>query len=104
KQRSTFVHGAILRHNEASDQHILNVEPTQRLPFAEELLYSNDLISIDTLSRRSILTFLATSGEQELDSKLFNFDEFKVYRQRISDAQISLPKKTWVGIRHLRPM
>lgn len=101
KQRSAFVHGAILRHNEASEQEFLTVEPAKELPFAEELLYSNDLISIDSLCRRSILTFLAKSAHEELNVSLFRFDCFKVYRQRLSSAHVSLPKKTWVGFRHL---
>lgn len=101
KQRSAFVHSAILRHNEASEQNILTVEPAGALPYAKELLYSNDLISMDSLCRRSLLTYLARSAQDELNVALFKFDKFKVYRQHVSSAHVSLPKNTWVNLGHL---
>jgi hypothetical protein len=99
KQRSTYVHGAVLRHNEDSKQSILNAQPNGTRPYAPELLYQVDLVSISTLARRAILTFMLDEGGGNLDEELFFLRPFKILTDVTLDAQITLPKHTLVGFK-----
>jgi len=97
KQRSAFVHGAILRHGEYHQDYNLPASlPTPNQQYSDLLLYRRDLISLEPLVRNALLNLLSDETCIPLDENLFNLEKLKIYRNIIIESSISLPANTIV--------
>jgi hypothetical protein len=98
EQRSAYVHGARLRHRELTSRSFKNAQPTATAPFAEEYLRELDLRSVEQLTRRAILAFIARESHFELDDELFLLRPFRVMVKMPVRSRISLPANVWVQL------
>lgn len=72
-QRSPFVHGAMLQHEEyKSLGNTIAAEPTEEAPFSETHLYGSDLRAVEHIARRALLVALADRSTSTLDTELFD--------------------------------
>jgi hypothetical protein len=98
EQRSAYVHGAKLRHRELSRRGFRNAQPTATAPFSEEYVRELDLRSMEHLTRRAIVKFMARESKTELDDQVFCFSPFKVMAMMPVNSLISLPANVWVEL------
>jgi hypothetical protein len=98
EQRSAYVHGAKLRHRELTKRGFKNAQPTATAPFSEEHLRQLDLRSIEHLTRRAVIKFMARESKIELDDRVFLFNPFKIMALMPVNSQISLPANVWVQL------
>lgn len=102
KQRSAYVHGATLRHQEYNKGSALDGQPTEQLAYPGILLYQLDLHSLEATARRALLLLLAERAQGEIDDVLFNLSEsFKPAEMPVS-MSVSLSKSAMVRLA-LRP-
>ena len=97
KQRSAFVHGAILRHGEYHQDYNLPASlPTTNQQYSDLFLYRRDLTSLEPLVRNALLILLSEKTGIPLDEKLFYLEKLKIYRDVVIESSISMPKNTIV--------
>jgi hypothetical protein len=80
KQRSAFVHDAILRHAEQENGTQLLGHPGIRKHISDELRFQEDLLSIRDIARRILLVKLLLY-EPKIQDILDKENDFKVHRQ-----------------------
>jgi hypothetical protein len=101
KQRSAFVHGAELRHEEFHNNYSLpKTFPTSNKPVRDIFHYQSDFLSLERITRRVLLEWLCQINGEILDKKLFNLDELGINIVFLGEASINLPKNTWVKLFH----
>jgi hypothetical protein len=98
EQRSAYVHGAKLRHRELTSRSFRNAQPTATAPFSEEYTRELDLRSMERLTRRAIVKFMARESKIELDDQLFCFNPFKVRAIMPANSLVSLPANVLVEL------
>lgn len=100
KHRSAFTHGAVFRHGEYYEGYNLpKAMPTEKSPYSELLIYDQDLLSFERLTRRTLLELLAKKAGMSLEYKILKLDELKIRGYPVFAGSISLPERTWVGLR-----
>lgn len=80
KQRSAFVHDAILRHAEQENGMQLLCHPGKRNYISDELRFHEDLLSIRDIARRILLVKLLVF-EPKIQDILDQETDFKIHRQ-----------------------
>lgn len=97
KQRSAFVHGAMLRHGEYHRDYDLPATlPTQKKQYSDLFLYRRDLMSLEPLVRRALLILLSEKAGIPLDEDIFYLEKLRIYRDIAYEGSITLPARTKV--------
>ena len=104
RQRSSYVHDAILRHNELGTLPSFLARPAGFSTVSEELMFYEELNSIGRLARRQILSRLANQHEEIRDSFRETF-ESKIRYQLGHSGSITVAKAGRpVGVRMQPPV
>ena len=100
KQRSGYVHEAILRHGEFGSATPLSA-PTEKSVISERLAARNRLLTLDFLTRRALLQYLANLAQQKFSSGAYGIDSEKYKCEIGSMSQFVVGSKYLVGIRSM---
>jgi hypothetical protein len=101
KQRSAFVHGAELRHEEFhKGSGLPSAFPTASGPVRDLYFYRQDLSSTERVVRRALLQWLAQKTGQPLDTELFSFADFRIATEIVAESCITLPARVPVAPFH----
>lgn len=106
KQRSSFVHGAELRHEEFYKNYQLpTCFPDINGNIGDKFIYTKDLRAIQLITRRTLIEWLFKKSKITLDKKLLDIDELRINVEIPLESSISLPAKTVVvpfhnGVKH----
>lgn len=100
EQRSAYVHGATLRHNEYFRQHSApSALPTNAKYVSDVFFYGRDLGSIEEIVRQSLLRWLALKSGNELPEKELGIDEIRIERKAGFQTSFRAPPKRIVSLR-----
>jgi hypothetical protein len=92
KQRSAFVHGAEFRHEEYHQGVGLpSAFPTSEEPVRDIYLYQSDLLSLEAVTRRTLLGWIAQKTNVSLDHKLLGLEGMKIRLRSSIDSVVTLP-------------
>lgn len=76
KQRSAYVHGAQLRHDEDSQANgAVPSLPSRDAPLPESQIFSDDLATMQRITRAVLLRWLARASHRSLDDELMRLSE-----------------------------
>ncbi len=99
KQRSAFVHGAELRHEEYHQGVGLPAAfPTAEKPVRDLYFYQSDLISLENVTRRTLLEWIAQKTNTPVDYKLLGLEGLKISFKTFLEGSISLPANRVVAL------
>lgn len=104
KQRSAYVHGAELRHEEYHQGGgLMAILPSADNPVQDLAYYQRDLMSIARIARRTLLNWLANRASRTLDKKLFQIDDSNIIVNIREGASVGLRGGIMAKIDHRLP-
>lgn len=96
KQRSSYVHGAELRHAEFYQGFDLpSCFPTDKYIVRDEFYYKNDSMTIEVITRRILLQWLFKKNNKPVDTITFNLDNSLVTKHHSFEASYVVPN-VWI--------
>ncbi len=91
EQRSSYVHGAVLRHDELhKGMGVPHIQPSARHGYSDVLQYQLDLQALSYLTRKALLFHLSGMAGVELDLKSFDLEKNGLTFGVIAGAQVTL--------------
>jgi hypothetical protein len=98
KQRSAFVHGAQFRHEEYGQWPGLPAQmPTNDAPVRELFEYSQDLTSLASITRRTLLQWLASRSGVKIDLERFFIKADRVTSRLMHAIHVTFPEAAVIG-------
>lgn len=104
KQRSAFVHGAQFRHEEYGQGPGLPAQmPTNDAPVRELFEYSQDLMSLSSITRRTLLQWLEHRSGVTLDLESFFINPDKITVKLKESIHVTFPEPAVIGFAKSAP-
>ena len=98
-QRSAYVHGAVLRHGEATQNSQPVFQPTPRHPFSELLQHKLDLMTLQQLTRHCLLKYLHKLAGLDFSPERFMLEDSPKTSSAIPmSTHLTLPARIPVGL------
>ena len=96
KQRSAFIHGAELRHEEFyQGVGLPKAFPTEKEPVRKTFYYRLDFLSMELIARRTLLSWLSRKNGINLNLEMFNLKESPIEVYSGAEFLFAVPN-TWV--------
>jgi hypothetical protein len=92
-QRSSYVHGAQLRHNEITKQEAISSQPTAAKPYSSVHVFGIDLAAVAFLGRKVLLLGLSDASGITIDHAMFGIESKRVLVEGVG-LQMRLPPRT----------
>lgn len=98
EQRSAYVHGALMRHEEYHRGiGMPSAVPDESMLIRKTFIYQLDFHSLDRIARTMLLLWLAEKSRMPLDKTLFAIDTDKVLLSKQLSFHVSMPARVLVG-------
>ena len=98
KQRSAYVHGAQLRHDEyGQGARLPSHLPTNDAPVQELFEYAQDLSSLRKITHWTLLAWLGSRSGALLDTQLFSINTGTVTSKLLHSVKITFPGAAVIG-------